>query len=1377
MPSPRVLRLLLAACVSCRLVCLAAGLCGAETRAEGVFMGRFAFGGAQGAPRNASACCSRLVVNPDPGRHVLLLRFTKGNGSCAEYKLGAHAYDTRGTPVVEEEEVEETEDAFLDVCDSSSRVTFMQSDRKYVKLQCTREEARGNRPSLSGALSTSPSSPSSPSNNWISVDYIVMDKSGANADACRLFCDWLESCWCTENPRGHCTLAKSPCSCLAPRSDEEDIGLDSGPCNGRREGVGSRHLLFVAHDCDKASSSLSVPWSSWGICSEPCGGGLQMRSRACSGPCQWENVWERGRTCSGLSEEWRECNRHSCDSRWESGYTAHHTHSLRSGIKDTDGSWDQIPAMGSRSEAHEVCEEDHFWVTWRRTAAGESTGTLCPPNATGVLVRRCALTENGVAFWESPSFARCVSYEYRNLQQDIMEHLSKGHRILAGEGMSQVTKDLLDLSQQKRGYSGDLLASVEILANVTQTLKRANYNPSSEDVQNFVQVVSNLLSEENKEKWDDAQLIYPASIALMKIVEDFIHVMGNGIKNAQTFYLVTENLVINIYKFLITEDNTDIIFPMKGRNGMVEWARNLEDKMVVPKYVISSLPSEKGEFAVVGNILYKNIGLLLPITRNSTIVNSKVFALTMRPMPSAIDVPIEITLSHLNNSTTESFCVFWNYTQMHGRAEGWLGQPCATVLGDSWQTRCLCNGFSAFAILSPYPLPQEPKMDIAEASSFPLVIGCGVSSLALVCLMIMYCIFWRSIKSERSVILINFCVSIILSNSLIVAGQAQLNNKAFCTAIAAFLHFFFLASFCWVLTEAWQSYLAVTGQQRSKIVRKRFLCLGWGLPALIVAISVGFTKTKGYGTIQYCWLSLDGGLLYAFVGPAAGVVLVNMAICILVFNKLVSKEGIPDKKLKHTASQMALPHNGMKVKCSKCGVVSGSSLSASTASNAMASLWSSCVVLPLLALTWMSAVLAITDRRSALFQILFAVFDSLQGIVIMVVHSFLRKEVQDALKCRIRNTADQSNGESSGTFPNGHAEILSDFEKDVEMVCRSVLSKDSSISRTATMTTSMATDILPEQTSLEKPDYNPEVVSQPGYLVSNLPDIQLQQLSTSVLPMGMNDLGNYHLSMEIASGGQGPVYLCKGENMQDVELLRAQERALASDYVVLPRSAPSSQGGGGGAGGDGLEGNVDEVTLRRVARFNEDGTERQPMGDCGMDLTSSLLEAASMRHQGAPLEAAAHSSLRFGYGTLNREMLGQVLRSETSSTVSLNSLERRKCKYSELDVEKIMRTRKRHLDMFQDLNQKFQHVNKDRDISTVDLMKSSQRWSVSSAGSEKEKLTPSRSAWDGQRSTSNHMSPAWSGLACQSQPGAAEWEKAVGPLPLVAHEGDIQTEV
>lgn len=55
-----------------------------------------------------------------------------------------------------------------------------------------------------------------------------------------------------------------------------------------------------------------------------------------------------------------------------------------------------------------------------------------------------------------------------------------------------------------------------------------------------------------------------------------------------------------------------------------------------------------------------------------------------------------------------------------------------------------------------------------------------------------------------------------------------MSPQGVCTMTAAFLHFFFLSSFCWVLTEAWQSYLAVIGRIRTRLVRKRFLCLGWG---------------------------------------------------------------------------------------------------------------------------------------------------------------------------------------------------------------------------------------------------------------------------------------------------------------------------------------------------------------------------------------------------------------------------------------------------------------------------------------------------------------------------------------------------------------------
>lgn len=66
---------------------------------------------------------------------------------------------------------------------------------------------------------------------------------------------------------------------------------------------------------------------------------------------------------------------------------------------------------------------------------------------------------------------------------EVQGHLAKGQRMLAGDGMSQVTKNLLDLTQRRTFYAGDLLSSVEILRNVTETFKRASYEPSSDDVQ------------------------------------------------------------------------------------------------------------------------------------------------------------------------------------------------------------------------------------------------------------------------------------------------------------------------------------------------------------------------------------------------------------------------------------------------------------------------------------------------------------------------------------------------------------------------------------------------------------------------------------------------------------------------------------------------------------------------------------------------------------------------------------------------------------------------------------------------------------------------------------------------------------------------------
>nr|XP_047933428.1 adhesion G protein-coupled receptor B3 isoform X5 [Anser cygnoides] len=1116
-------------------------------------------------------------------------------------------------------------------------------------------------------------------------------------------------------------------------------------------------------------------WSPWSQCSVTCSNGTQQRSRQCTaaahGGSECRGPWAESRECynpectaNGQWNQWGHwsgCSK-SCDGGWERRIRICQGAAVTG--QQCEGTGEEVRRCSEQRcpAPYEICPEDYLMsMVWKRTPAGDMAFNRCPLNATGTTSRRCSLSVHGVAFWEHPSFARCISNEYRHLQHSIKEHLAKGQRMLAGDGMSQVTKTLLDLSQRKNFYAGDLLISVEILRNVTDTFKRASYIPASDGVQNFFQIISNLLDEENKEKWEDAQQIYPGSVELMQVIEDFIHIVGMGMMDFQNSYLMTGNVVASIQKLPAASVLTDINFPMKGRKGMVDWARNSEDRVVIPKNIFTPMSTELDESTVfvLGAVLYKNLELILPTLRNFTVVNSKIIVVTIRPEPKTTDSFLEIELAHLSNGTLNPYCVLWDDSRTNDSLGTWSTQGCKTVLTDASHTKCLCDRLSTFAILA-----QQPREIIMESSGTPsvtLIVGSGLSCLALITLAVVYAALWRYIRSERSIILINFCLSIISSNILILVGQTQTHNKGICTTTTAFLHFFFLASFCWVLTEAWQSYMAVTGKIRTRLIRKRFLCLGWGLPALVVAISIGFTKTKGYGTAHYCWLSLEGGLLYAFVGPAAAVVLVNMVIGILVFNKLVSRDGILDKKLKHRAGQMSEPHSGLTLKCAKCGVVSTTALSATTASNAMASLWSSCVVLPLLALTWMSAVLAMTDKRSILFQILFAVFDSLQGFVIVMVHCILRREVQDAFRCRLRNCQDPINADSSSSFPNGHAQIMTDFEKDVDIACRSVLHKDIGPCRAATITGTLSRISLNDEEEEKGP--NPEGMSYstlPGNIISK---VIIQQPTGLHMPMSMSELANQCLKKD-NSELRRTVYLCTDDNLRgaDMDIVHPQERMIESDYIVMPRSSVNTQP----SLKDESKMNIGMDTLPHERLLHYKVNPEFNMNPSVMDQFNISLD------QHLPTQEHMQS-LPFEPRTAVKNFIASELddnaglsRSETGSTISMSSLERRKSRYSDLDFEKVMHTRKRHMELFQELNQKFQTLDRFRDVPKSGSMENSAQ---------------NKAPWDSFKTTGEYQHYTTINVldteakdALELRP--AEWEKCLN-LPLDVQEGDFQTEV
>ncbi|NXG45641.1 AGRB2 protein, partial [Psilopogon haemacephalus] len=1102
------------------------------------------------------------------------------------------------------------------------------------------------------------------------------------------------------------------------------------------------------------------PWNHWSLCSKTCDTGWQRRFRMCEG------TGMQGYPCEGTGEEVKTCNEKKC------------------------------PAY------HEMCKDEYVMLmTWKKTAAGEIIYNKCPPNATGSASRRCLLSPHGVAYWGVPSFARCISHEYRYLHLSLREHLAKGQRLLAGEGMSQVVRSLLELMARKTYYSGDLLFSVEILRNVTDTFKRATYTPSNEDVQRFFQVVSYMVDAENRDKWEDAQQVSPGSVHLMKVVEDFIHLVGDALKAIQSSLIVTDNLVISIQREPVSAVSSDINFPMKGRRGMKDWARSSEDKLFIPREVLSlasavgmgvhtwewaqspcvrcltallsppccplpAVPSllsppccvpaetEDSSHFVIGAVLYRTLGLILPPPRAPLAVTSKVLMVTVRPPTKPAEPLILVELSHIINGTSHPQCVTWDYSRTDPGLGNWDTESCQTLETLPAHTKCQCRQLATFAVLA--QLPRDLAMDPSGTPSVPLMIGCAVSCMALLTLLVIYAAFWRFIKSERSIILLNFCFSILASNILILVGQSQMLSKGVCTMTAAFLHFFFLSSFCWVLTEAWQSYLAVIGRIRTRLVRKRFLCLGWGLPALVVAVSVGFTRTKGYGTASYCWLSLEGGLLYAFVGPAAVIVLVNMLVGIIVFNKLMSRDGISDKSKKqraggcHRATLAQRPDPGPSLPAPR------------------ASLWSSCVVLPLLALTWMSAVLAMTDRRSILFQVLFAVFNSVQGFVIITVHGFLRREVGWPQR-----------GARVGGHPLAWPQALSDLSP-----CPTVLFKEVNTCNPATITGTLSRISLDGD---EDPKLN--TTSEGGLGFSSLPGnippssilVQVPKMTPNVVA-GLSELGEPP-AQPLGVEAPGPVYLCTESSLRPLEYgwVRAPEPPRESDYMMLPRRAGSlkpfpreeaslapgtEEGMPGGTGRPAAEGDaypgfvaVDHVNVNLSQPY---ATMKAPYG----------------------LQFKQHPTVRQILASELSERSRTMPRTVPGSAMKVGSLERKRLRYSDLDFEKVMHTRKRHSELYHELNQKFHTLDRYR-APAAGSSKREKRWSVSSGGGEKS--TANQQQHQQQQQAPPAPPKPWStfkAMTLGSLPSAhrdrlelrcADWESPCAGLD--ATDGDFQTEV
>ncbi|KAH3725557.1 hypothetical protein DPMN_051402, partial [Dreissena polymorpha] len=253
-----------------------------------------------------------------------------------------------------------------------------------------------------------------------------------------------------------------------------------------------------------------------------------------------------------------------------------------------------------------------------------------------------------------------------------------------------------------------------------------------------------------------------------------------------------------------------------------------------------------------------------------------------------------------------------------------------------------------------------------KALSIISAVGCAISIFCLAITVVAYLLVWRYVKSDRAVLLLSLCVALIISYALFLGGVDRVANEVTCAVISALLHYFYLVVFFTMLAYGVEIAISVIYVFKTDSRLKWLLPVAWVAPVIIVAVSLGVTKTEGYGNDEFCWLSVEDGVLWAFVGPALCIILINTIIVITVIHKMFKSSAMRTKSDKEKA---------------RLGVRS------------------LCVLLPILGITWVFGVFSVNEQTVA-FQYIFAVCNALQGVLIFVFHCVFNKQLRQGLKQR-----------------------------------------------------------------------------------------------------------------------------------------------------------------------------------------------------------------------------------------------------------------------------------------------------------------------------------------------------------------------------------------
>ncbi|XP_062470225.1 adhesion G-protein coupled receptor G6 isoform X3 [Pezoporus occidentalis] len=592
---------------------------------------------------------------------------------------------------------------------------------------------------------------------------------------------------------------------------------------------------------------------------------------------------------------------------------------------------------------------NYFWPDTRPTV---TNFTLCHGSSVQTASRTCYLgLQNYTSYWGQPDLRNCTENA-----ADIANQLLN----LTGEGQQLTSDKVNDVVQKLKKIVND----EEIDESLGSTV---------------VTIFSNILTS------SDSVLAASSSEALKTIDALALKIQFTG----PSMSISTRNLALGVSSINSTSFRGGS-FSVSPQNNASDFQIDFDKdqtnaiaSVVLPPSLLKNLSQDEFEVISRAQFTFFNKNGLFQDAENPADLTSFVVAcsignITIQDLQDYVKVTIKHTKIQEDPKPT---CVFWDMNK-NGGSGGWNPEGCQVdTESNENETVCLCNHLTHFGVLMDLQRtvtqidPQNTKV-----LTFITYIGCGISAIFSAATLLTYIAFEKLRRDYPSKILMNLSTALLFLNLIFLLDGwiASFDIDGLCIAVAALLHFFLLATFTWMGLEAVHMYIALVKVFNTYIQRYilKFCIIGWGLPALVIAIVFASANTNashvygkqlygkdanGQGGDNFCWIKNEVVFYVTCAGYFGIMFLMNVAMFIVVMVQICGRNGkrtnrsLKEEILRNLRSVVSLTF--------------------------------------LLGMTWGFAFFA-WGPLTLPFLYLFSIFNSLQGLFIFVFHCAMKENVQ-----------------------------------------------------------------------------------------------------------------------------------------------------------------------------------------------------------------------------------------------------------------------------------------------------------------------------------------------------------------------------------------------